>query len=95
MKPGISGLPLNKNGTSPRANRQLNALNRGQSGRYKAVIVARNKSRIGAKTIEQQITDKHAARNNGSMPSSIHQRPKPQTSSREGYIDIYGVPDNR
>ena len=95
MKPGISGRPLNKNGTSPRANQQVNALNKPQAGRYKAVIVEKNKTRLQAKATEQKITDKHAARNNGNMPSPIHRNPLPQVDTRDGYLKLYGTPDNR
>jgi len=95
MKPGISGRPLNKNGTSPRANQQVNALNKPQAGRYKAVIVEKNKTRLQAKATEQKITDKHAARNNGNMPSPIHRNPLPQVDTRDGYLRLYGTPDNR
>lgn len=95
MKPGISGRPLNKNGTSPRANQQVNALNKPQAGRYKAVIVEKNKTRLQAKATEQKITDKHAARNNGNMPSPIHKNPLPQVDTRDGYLKLYGTPDNR
>ncbi|MBN2976468.1 RHS repeat-associated core domain-containing protein, partial [Pseudomonas lactucae] len=95
MKPGISGRPLNKNGTSPRANQQLNVLNQPQAGRYKAVIVEKNKTRLQAKATEQKITDKHAARNNGNMPSPIHKNPLPQVDTRDGYLKLYGTPDNR
>ncbi|THJ31584.1 sugar-binding protein [Lampropedia aestuarii] len=95
MKPGISGQKMNVNGTSPRANRQLAALNANSPGRYKAVIVENNVTRVDAKIVEQRITDTHAARNDGAMPSVIHQRPKPSVQSREEYIDVYGIPDNR
>ncbi|AZE86617.1 Rhs-family protein [Pseudomonas orientalis] len=95
MKPGISGRALNKNGTSPRANQQVNALNKPQAGRYKAVIVEKNKTRLQAKATEQKITDKHAARNNGNMPSPIHKNPLPQVDTRDGYLKLYGTPDNR
>jgi len=95
MKPGISGQPLLKSGASPRANRQLSALNKGQPGRYKAVIVEQNVSRPRALEIEQMITDKHAARNAGQMPSPIHRRPRPQVQSRQEFLDVHGVPHNR
>ena len=39
VKTGISGQPLNKNGTSPRANRQVNALNKAAGkGKYASRI---------------------------------------------------------
>ena len=43
-----------------------------QPGRYKAVVVESNVSRGRALEIEQMITDKHAARNAGAMPSYKH-----------------------
>ena len=39
MKYGISGQPLNKNGTSPRANKQVNLLNKGGGGYSCTVLV--------------------------------------------------------
>ena len=95
MKVGISGQTLNKNGSSPRANRQVNKLNATQPNRYKPVVVEKNKSRKQALDSEQKITDKHGARNDGKQPSPIHVRPKAQASTREEYIDIYGESDNR
>ncbi|WP_025130784.1 RHS repeat-associated core domain-containing protein [Pseudomonas sp. PH1b] len=95
MKPGISGQPLNKNGSSPRANTQLAALNKPVPGRYKAVIVEKNKTRVQAKATEQKITDKYGARNSGKSPSSIHKRPVTQVDTRDGYTKLYGTPDNR
>jgi hypothetical protein len=95
MKPGVSGRPLNVNGTSPRANLQISKLNAGQPGRYKAVIVEHGVSRTRALEIEQMITDKHAARNAGAMPSPIHRRPKPQVQSIADFESLYGVPHNR
>ena len=94
MKPGISGQPLLKSGASPRANRQLSVLNAAQPNRYSAVIVESGVSRSRALEIEQMITDKHAARNAGQMPSPIHRRPKPQVSSRNDFLNLYGYPDN-
>ena len=37
-KTGISGQKLNKNGSSPRANQQVNQLNKNESGRYRADV---------------------------------------------------------
>lgn len=95
LKPGISGQPLNKNGTSPRANTQLAELNKPTPGRYKAVIVEKNKSRVQAKATERKITDKYGARNRGKPPSPIHKRPVTQVDTRDGYTKLYGTPDNR
>lgn len=51
VKNGISGGGLNKNGTSPRANRQVNAWNResGNTGRYRAEVVFQVKGGPGAR----------------------------------------------
>ncbi|MDR2145674.1 MAG: hypothetical protein LBE91_04350 [Tannerella sp.] len=97
VKPGISGQTLNKNGSSPRANRQVNKLNASQSDpkRYKGVVIETNKTRVQAKATEQKITDKHGARNNGNQPSIFHKRPRAQSKTREEYIEIYGESDNR
>lgn len=65
MKVGISGQPLNKNGTSPRANKQVNALNQNQPGRYRAVIVEKNQSRTQAKALEQQVNSSFIGRVGG------------------------------
>jgi hypothetical protein len=94
VKPGVSGQTLNRNGTSPRANRQLGDLNDTEPGRYKAVIVEQDVSRTEALRVEQLITDKYAARRQGALPTGS-QRPLPQVKSREEFIDLYGFPDNR
>jgi hypothetical protein len=39
---GISGQKLNKDGTSPRANKQANNLNKSASGRYSARVLKKN-----------------------------------------------------
>ena len=57
-KTGISGRPLNKDGTSPRANTQVNALNRQEgSGTYSARVVEKDlPGRQAALKAEQDAT---------------------------------------
>jgi hypothetical protein len=76
VKTGISGQPLNKNGSSPRANRQVNALN-----------VAEGYDRYGARVVETGMPGRTAAlkweRANASRlygagnSMRIHRRPRP------------------
>jgi len=95
-KPGISGQRMNQNQTSPRANPQVNKHNKSNpNDTVDSHVVKQGASRTGAKSMEQKITDKHAARNNGAMPSTMHKRPTPKVKSREEYIERYGAPDNR
>ncbi|WP_260865962.1 hypothetical protein [Paenibacillus xylanexedens] len=89
VKVGISGQPLNTNGTSPRANIQVSTLNNEYGMDTRAVIIEKDLSRIDARTLEQKITDKHAARNGGNQPSEFHILPIPNVSSIEEYIKIY------
>ena len=94
IKVGISGQVLNKNGSSPRANPQVAELNR-QGVSARAIIIETGLTRIDALALEQKITDKHAARNGGQMPSPYHQRPNPTVSSIEEYIHQYGESPNK
>jgi len=89
VKVGISGQPLNSNGTSPRANPQVSTLNNEYGMDTRAVLIEKDLSRIDAKTLEQKITDKHAARNGGNQPSEFHVLPTPNVSSIEEYIRFY------
>ena len=76
-KTGISGQPLNKNGTSPRANGQVNELNRGAGyEKYSASDPYKNigKNRGEAKQWEQGNTDRLFA-NKHSLER--HKLPKP------------------
>ena len=76
-KPGISGQKLNKNGDSPRANKQVNQLNK-KAGRerYSAVVVKTDiPGRRAAKAYEQQRTNMHAQ--NGE-PLNLHKLPRPE-----------------
>ena len=95
VKVGVSGQPLNQNGTSPRANPQMNDFNNNHGMDTHAVIVETDLSRREALALEQKITDKHAARNGGSMPSEYHQRPGARTTSIEDYISLYGESPNQ
>jgi URI fold toxin 2 len=96
IKPGISGRPLNRDGSSPRANQQVNAMNRANPGSAEAVIVERNAgSRQNAKDIEQLITDRHAVRNNGAMPSPYHRSPLPSVGTQQDFYNKYGFPHNQ
>lgn len=60
-----------------------------------AVIVEKDLSRTQALELEQKITDKYAARNNGAMPSQYHQKPYPQVESIAEYENLYNEPHNR
>jgi RHS repeat-associated protein len=60
-KYGISGRPLNQNGTSNRANVQVNRLNQTSPNRYRAVVLHRNvPGRAAALSIEQGLVDSYA-----------------------------------
>jgi len=75
----LSGQKLNKNGTSPRANSQVNKMNRGQAGRYIAEIVDKNipGRKAGLKT-EQANVNKAAPEGN---TLNKHHKPEPQTAA--------------
>ncbi len=94
VKVGISGQPLNKNGTSPRANPQVLDFNKNGMNTY-AVIVKKDMTRRQALDLEQKITDKHAARNGGEMPSEYHERPYPKVNSIEQYVMLYKESPNK
>lgn len=59
-----------------------------------AIIIETNLTRIEALALEQRITDKYAARNNGTMPSQYHVKPGARVSSIEEYIALYGESTN-
>ena len=77
VKPGVSGQTLNKNGSSPRANQQVNAWNAepGNQGRYRAQVVvnvtAGPNARIIVKQWEQDNADMHRA----TLDPARHQTP--------------------
>jgi RHS repeat-associated protein len=76
-KTGISGQPLNKNGTSPRANRQVKKLNREAGGNvWKAEVVAKDiPGRAMALEMEQLNTNRLYDQGHS---MELHSRPKPQ-----------------
>ncbi len=94
LKVGVSGQTLNKNGTSPRANPQVSKLNKNGLNTH-AVIIETDLTRTEALALEQKITDKHAARNGGLMPSQYHKRPVARVSSIDEYISLYGESPNK
>jgi len=94
VKVGISGQPLNQNGTSPRANPQVAEFNR-QGLNTRAIIIETGLSRRDALALEHKVTDKHGARNNGDQPSPYHQRPRSCADSIEKYVEIYGESPNQ
>ena len=94
VKVGVSGRPLNKNGSSNRANTQVNKFNK-NGEKTRAVVVEKGLSRREALDLEKQITAKHNARNNGEMPSVHHKRPVTGVNTREGYELKYGKKHNR
>lgn len=93
IKVGVSGQPLNDDGLSPRANPQVSDFNNSGMNAH-AIIVETNLSRVNALALEQKITDKYAARNGGSMPSSYHRRPTPKVQSIEQYVTYYNESPN-
>jgi len=77
VKTGISGQRMNANGTSPRANRQVNRLNAAEAGRYEARVVERDiPGRSKALANEQAATDALHAEGNSLR---MQQRPTPQS----------------
>ena len=52
VKVGISGQPLNVNGTSPRANPQVSTFNNEYGMDTHAVIIEKDLSRVDAKALE-------------------------------------------
>ena len=75
-KTGISGQPLNKNGTSPRANQQVNKLNKEAGAEvWKADVVETNMpGRAAAKEWEQANTNRLYDAGNS---MDLHKRPTP------------------
>jgi hypothetical protein len=77
VKTGVSGQPLNANGTSPRANPQVRALNNSEgAGTYSSRVVESNlPGRRAALQAEQAATNRLKADGNSLR---LQQRPKPQ-----------------
>jgi uncharacterized protein RhaS with RHS repeats len=83
VKVGVSGTKLNKDGTSSRANRQVNRWNRepGNKNRYKPTVEKKNvNSRGQILKYEQKRTNKAAAEGNS---LSRHQRPAPCVKTKK------------
>ena len=75
VKTGISGQKLNRNGTSPRANRQVSKLNGNGTKVYGARVVKKNiKNRSDALEWERKNALKLWQEKNS---MSIHKRPRP------------------
>jgi RHS repeat-associated protein len=78
FKTGISGGPLNQNGSSPRANRQVNALNQDEAGRYEARVEETDiPGRAEAKRREQAATNRLGAAGH-TLPGQVRPRPNNQ-----------------
>jgi hypothetical protein len=77
VKTGISGQPLNKDGTSPRANRQVNQLNKSEGeGSYSATVKESNMpGRKAALDAEQAATNRLHREGN---TLRLQKRPKPE-----------------
>ena len=78
IETGISGQPMNQNGTSPRANTQMNALDGGPTGpnsRYQPVILNQDIPDRQA-VLAQELANAPAADANGNS-LRIHTRPTP------------------
>lgn len=94
VKVGISGQSLNKDGSSPRANPQVSNFNKNGMDTH-PIIVEQGLTRRQALELEQKITDKYAARNNGAMPSDYHKRPRPRVSTIGEYANLYHESPNK
>jgi URI fold toxin 2 len=86
-KTGISSVDLNQNGSSARANLQVNKLNKAAGyAKYKAVVAEVSGTRIQVLSGEQGVVNRHAARNNGAMPQGM-KLPRPSV----GAFGAFGV----
>jgi hypothetical protein len=81
-KYGISGRPLNQNGTSPRANQQINKLNEGipeSAPRHTAEIYRSNiRGRSAALELEKQLVANYKFEYGQLPPGNIRPNPTPQ-----------------
>lgn len=82
-KTGISGQPLNKDGSSPRANGQVNTLNNAAGyDKYKATVTGTNiPGRRAALQQEQQRVDDYAAQDPNRQGPPGNQKPQPTPST--------------
>ena len=76
VKTGISGQELNQNGSSPRANRQVNALNSASGSEVYAARVVETNMPNRATALEWEKQNALRLWNEGNS-MSIHKRPKP------------------
>jgi hypothetical protein len=73
-KTGVSGQPLNKNGTSPRANRQVNEQNKAaKSEVYEAEVIVKDINSRSA-ILQAEEANSNALRSQG-QPMTLHQKP--------------------
>ena len=76
VKTGVSGGARNKNGTSPRANRQVNKLNSGEGrGRYRADVVETNVPGRARVLERERAATKQLKKDGNSL--RLQKRPKP------------------
>jgi URI fold toxin 2 len=81
VKTGVSGAPLNKNDSSPRANAQVNKLNAKEKGKntYTAKVTKANITKSKNKTARQRALDRENNRAQkhfkDSQPMDRHTRP--------------------
>lgn len=83
VKSGVSGKPLNKDGSSPRANAQVNKLNKAEGReRYSAEVHQKNVQQQGDQTARERILkmEKQRATENKKAGNTmrLHKRPKPE-----------------
>jgi len=79
IKFGISGEELSKNGTSPRANKQVNKMNRffGKIKYIAVIIKTKIQGRAKALEAEKQLVKQFKTENGGLMPLE-QKRPNPE-----------------
>jgi len=78
VKTGVSGQPLNQDGSSPRANRQVNALNKKYSApkRFSATVIAKElPNRRAALATEQHEVNTHTNEVGKAPPGNILPKP--------------------
>lgn len=74
VKTGISGQELNKDGSSPRANRQVNALNKA-GGEYTSEVIFEVKEGDGARQAALDAERRAADQNRETLDDKLHKRP--------------------
>jgi RHS repeat-associated protein len=89
VKVGVSGRPLNQDGTSGRANGQVNKLNASEKGKneYEAVVTKKDVTPTKTKSSRARILDyeknRAAKKIDGGQPMDKHQRPRPKPPKKE------------